>query len=248
MHQVDRLNGTLQTLDGLGFDVAIDPAPGPDWIALDRYVSEPRRLDAALHRAAARFDHHHDAAMAGGWLVAEIAAAVAWPATAALLAHDLLIVDGANLVHLPDPRTERRRAARVTPARRPTPATPERYARSIADTLAPAVDTVHRRTRRGRHALWGTVTDMVAASFHRAGDYLHQSERARTLAERIIDDHDLLPRTANWREVHWARGTERTRIRNICCLWYRADGGGTCITCPRVTDSQRRDLLAERRP
>jgi hypothetical protein len=42
-------------------------------------------------------------------------------------------------------------------------------------------------------------------------------------------------------------GTEHTRIRNVCCLWYRTEAGGLCLTCPRVTDRERRTILERRR-
>ena len=86
----------------------------------------------------------------------------------------------------------------------------------------------------------------MVAAFHRVGDHLDARDDARALASAIIDDADTLAGGANWHDITWAGGTERTRIRNICCLWYRAPGGELCLTCPRVTDADRRQMLERR--
>lgn len=242
------LDGTLAELHALGFDVALDGHPGTDWVRLDDYAAEPSIMDAGLRLAGSRFDRPEPSAASGGWLVGDIAAAIAWPAATVMLTHRTLLLSSDANVHLPHPSTQRRLAARITTPTPFVPATPGVFADSIVTTLQPVVEAVHARTRRGRHALWGTVTDMVAAAFHRVGDHLHRSSQARALANTVIDNSPTLVGGANWHDIPWSGGTKHTRVRNICCLWYQTPGGDLCLTCPRITDGQRVDILERRRP
>lgn len=238
---VDR---TLRSLAGLGFDAALDPDPGPDWIALDRYAAGPGTVAAGLRDTDHRLGIEDRPSVTGGWLVGDLAAAVTWPAAAALLAHDHLVATGPGDVAVPRPGEGRRLAARVT-ATVPCGGTdrPQRFATGIARTMHPVVEAVHRRTGRGRHALWGTVGDMVVAAFDRVGHHLGQRARARDLAERVLAVPSPLVGHARWHDVPWSGGTEQTLVRTICCLWYQLPRGVLCLTCPRASDDDRRRTL-----
>ena len=241
------LNLALAELDVLGFDVSIDDNPGTNWVRLDQYAADPSILDAALRLAGTRFQRAESSSLTGGWLIGDIAAAVAWPAAAALLTQRTLLVSCSADVYLPAPRSQKRLAARIAPRGNRSPAFPDAFAEGMVTTLRPVVDAVHARTRRGRHALWATVTDMIAAAFHRVGDHLQCTDAARDFATATLDGHSSLPGSTNWHDIFWAGGTERTRVRNICCLWYQTPGGELCLTCPRITDPDRIDILNRRR-
>ncbi len=46
-------------------------------------------------------------------------------------------------------------------------------------------------------------------------------------------------------EIDDARGRRHwTRRRYSCCFLYRAPGAGACVTCPRVSDEERRRQAA----
>jgi hypothetical protein len=242
------LDAALADLKGLGFDVALDDRPGPGWIPLDEYAADPGILDAGLRLAGARFDRPEPTAASGSWLIGDVAAAVAWPAAAVMLDHDAVLASEITNVHLPTPDSGRRLAARIAAPSSLAPASPATFANGIIATLQPVVEAVHERTRRGRHALWGTVSDMVAAAFHRVGDHLGRPSDARHLASAVIDGSQTLVGGANWHDLVWSGGTKHTRIRNICCLWYQTPRGNLCLTCPRIIDQQRRDLLERRAP
>lgn len=242
------LDGILADLERLGFDTGLDDHPGTGWVRLDAYAADRNILDGGLRLAGARFGRPEPTAASGGWLVGDVAAAVAWPAVAAMLTHRRLVIARTTDVHLPHPSAARRLAARIAPPRPVVSASAGVFAAGIVATLRPVVEAVHVRTRRGRHALWGTVTDMIAAAFHRVGDHLDQSSEARHLAAAVIDGSTTLTGGANWHDVDWSGGTKHTRIRNICCLWYQSPGGDLCLTCPRITDQQRKDLLEQRAP
>lgn len=240
------LHTVLADLGRLGVDVAFVEHPGPRWVRLDAFATDTQVLEAGLRRAGARFGRPEPTAASGSWLIADIAAMLAWPAVAGLLTHDTLLVSAVTHVYLPAPNTERRLAARLTPPDLLRAAAPDAFAAGMIATLQPVVEAVHERTRRGRHALWATVTDMVAAAFHRVGDHLDRSDHARHLATTVIDGSATLVGGANWHDLVWSGGTSHTRIRNICCLWYQTPTGDVCLTCPRITDQQRRDLLEQR--
>lgn len=242
------LDGALAELHRLGYDVALDDQPGTDWVALVEYAADPSILEAGLRLAGTRFDRPEPSAASGGWLIGDIAAAIAWPAAAIMFTHEARLLTSASGVYLPAPHTERRLAARITAPDCVEPASPDAFADSIVAALQPVVEAIHVRTRRGRHALWGTVTDMVAAALHRVGDHLGRSHQARHLANDVIDSSPTLVGGANWHDVIWSGGTKHTRIRNICCLWYQTPDGDLCLTCPRISDQQRRTLLEGRAP
>lgn len=240
------IDAALTDLAARGFDVALDDHPDPDWVRLDDYAADPRILEAGLRLAGRRFQRPELSSLTGGWLIGDIAASVAWPAATVMLTHETVLLSSVADVYLPAPDTGRRLAARIAPPSPSVPASPGAFADGIIATLLPVVAAVHARTRRGRHALWGTITDMVAAAFHRIGDHLDRPSKARHLASTVIDGSDTLIGGANWHDVEWSGGTKHTRIRNICCLWYQTSGGELCLTCPRITDRDRANILQRR--
>jgi hypothetical protein len=40
---------------------------------------------------------------------------------------------------------------------------------------------------------------------------------------------------------------KQTRIKNVCCLYYRTEGGQYCYTCPRMKENDRAERRAEAR-
>ncbi|MEX2550742.1 MAG: (2Fe-2S)-binding protein [Nitriliruptoraceae bacterium] len=231
----------------LGFDCARTRRPGEGWLRLDRYLADPAIVDLALRQAGRRFGQPEVSQKTAAWLTAELAAAIGWPTAAMVLTDGRRPVRSDRDVHLPHPAAGVRRATRFAPTGEDEPASPAQVADGLVAALDPVVEVVHARTRRGRHALWATVTDMVAAAFHRIGDAIGRSDEARDLATRIIASNDALRGGTNWCEVPWSGGVERTRVRNICCLWYQTEGGATCITCPRLGPEDRQALVERRR-
>lgn len=234
------LPAVLAGLAALGLDVALDPTPGSGWTALDRYAEDTSILHAGLRLAGQRFGAPDVGPMNAGWFVGDIAAAIAWPAVAALLTYNSLLVSDARDIHVPHPAFGRRRAARITPTSPAGRATPQAFAAGIVTALEPIVDAAHDLTRRGRHALWGTVTDMVAAAFHRVGDHLDRRDDAKRTAELAIDHADTLVGGTNWHDVTWSRGIEHTRIRNICCCGIAPPPETSASPAPASTTATER--------
>lgn len=237
------LSAVLGGLDELGFEAAIEPDPGAGWIRLDSYASDRLALDAGLRVAGARFGQPEVSPMTGGWLVGEIAAAIAWPATAVMLTLGRGLVTDASEVYVPHPGADGGRAIRFAPRGSPASVTPHAFSHGIVEAMRPVIDSVHDRTRRGPYALWGTVTDMVAAAFLSVGEHLGRGTHARRLADAVVTANPALVGATNWTDISWCGGTRHTHIRNICCLWYRTEGGDLCATCPRVGPEKRRAIL-----
>ncbi len=97
-------------------------------------------------------------------------------------------------------------------------------------------------TRIGRHGRWGAVADALDVAFLTGGWVSGDRARAAADARLVLGDgvghlvggstlHEIVDDNGNW---HW------TRRRYSCCFVYRAPVGAVCVTCPRVSDEQRR--------
>ncbi|WP_168123861.1 (2Fe-2S)-binding protein [Paenibacillus sp. HB172176] len=42
---------------------------------------------------------------------------------------------------------------------------------------------------------------------------------------------------------HYKDSEERMRMKNVCCMYYRTEGGSYCYTCPRMTAEEREERL-----
>ncbi len=71
-------------------------------------------------------------------------------------------------------------------------------------------------------------------------------ERAWDLGTRCMQAGGPLAVGAGFRVIEHAGIAEPTRNRRSCCLIYRAEGQGTCFTCPLTTDGERRARLEAR--
>ena len=64
-------------------------------------------------------------------------------------------------------------------------------------------------------------------------------------AERMLGGASRISAPVNYRVLEYPGGSEATRVRNTCCLYYKT-GNGVCFTCPRKTDEERvRQLMGE---
>ena len=224
------LPGALAALAAAGVDITLGPPPHAGWVRLDVLAACDAFLDQGLRRASAEFGTDATALRLGAtWLVGEAAAAVCWPAAVGLLGADAVVVEEPRHVHVPPLTGPRQFAVHVTgPVTEG--ATPTRVGAGVVAALAPVVEAVHLRTGRGRRALWGTVTDSLAAAFVGVGGLLGCQPRAAAIAEDVLAATDGLPGAAQWRELDG--GT--VHVRTVCCHWDRAEGGRLCGTCPRA--------------
>lgn len=99
--------------------------------------------------------------------------------------------------------------------------------------------------RRSRRLLRAGIGDAVATALSTQARQLDGAERDRllALADRLITGAPGWGRPA-WLVVDGAGPQElRTRRRTSCCLWYRLPDQAACLTCPRLTDSDRAGRL-----
>lgn len=115
----------------------------------------------------------------------------------------------------------------------------------LADAHLPNLFAALRgsRVRRGMRALWGISVDACADAFLYVGRDLGREDEARALAERLLAGPAPLSGQTNYFVLEHDGGSEPTRIRSVCCLYYKV-GDGACFTCPRTSNGERLRLLA----
>ncbi len=117
---------------------------------------------------------------------------------------------------------------------------------TLSETHLPAVVPALRglRVRRGTRALQRAVSDVCAEALMFVGRDLGREDEGCALAESLLSAPSPLQAPANYYVLEYPGGTERTRIRHTCCLYYKV-GDGCCFTCPRKTDEERVRQLTE---
>lgn len=95
--------------------------------------------------------------------------------------------------------------------------------------------------RRSTRLLHGGIGDAVASALAAQAQELDRGEH-----QRLLDLADgLIAQGPGWGEPGWlvvdGAGPQqlRTRRRTSCCLWYRLPDQPSCLTCPRLTNTER---------
>jgi len=117
---------------------------------------------------------------------------------------------------------------------------------ALAETHLPALVPVLRglRVRRGTRVLWRAAADVCAEAFMYVGQQgMGREERALWFGERLLSG-PVLPGPANYYLLEYGGGSEMTRVRNTCCLYYKV-ADGACFTCPRTSKEERLRRVAE---
>ena len=116
----------------------------------------------------------------------------------------------------------------------------DRMREALATTHLPALIPALRdlRVRRGTRALWGTGVDVCAEAFMFIGQSLDLEAEALGFAETMLSGPSPLSGPTNFFVLDQAGQPKTTRVRNICCLYYKL-GNGPCSTCPRTPHEER---------
>ncbi|WP_338673746.1 (2Fe-2S)-binding protein [Streptomyces sp. SCSIO 30461] len=112
---------------------------------------------------------------------------------------------------------------------------------AVTEHLAPVLEGIGPRMRRGRRALWGMATDEVVEGLWHIAHLLGEEQRG------IAELEALLPGTVKpyvgtpgFRDLIRPDGTPLpTRDRASCCFFYTLRPDDTCLTCPRTSDADR---------
>jgi ferric iron reductase protein FhuF len=97
--------------------------------------------------------------------------------------------------------------------------------------------------------LWGNIGNYVG---YVKDQYNKGHIPNRPMAEETIEallngvDFEGPPLNTTYEMVELEElGCEKVRVRNSCCLWYVFPGNKPCTTCPRLSDSERAEAIAE---
>ncbi|SEG11192.1 FhuF 2Fe-2S C-terminal domain-containing protein [Actinacidiphila yanglinensis] len=123
---------------------------------------------------------------------------------------------------------------------------------AVAEHAAPVLAGFGPLLRRGRHALWGMVTDEITEGLWYVGRLFDQEERARTeLAALLPGRTPPFAGGAGFRRTTHSDGPScdtdgaaPSRTRLTCCLYYTISPTDTCTTCPRRRVPDRIDRRA----
>ncbi|MFF2349567.1 (2Fe-2S)-binding protein [Kitasatospora sp. NPDC058115] len=233
------------------------PARAQGWYSATELAGEPEALARALageaariaplaavhgtaprpHVTASRLLHHYL------WSVCVLIAGPWWRA------RRVPSINGADLwLHAPTGDLALRPGACVT-----RPGEDELRAELRAAVVAhvePLVTAFAAPTRRGTRALWGMVTDDLAAAIWYLGKQLDarapapgtgREAAAVEAAGAVLPGRtDPLPGAASFRRLRGEDGrTHHTRTRLGCCLYYAVEPARACLTCPRTGDEER---------
>ncbi|BBB00887.1 hypothetical protein RVR_8075 [Actinacidiphila reveromycinica] len=123
---------------------------------------------------------------------------------------------------------------------------------AVAEHVAPVLAGFGPLLRRGRHALWGMVTDEITEGLWYVGRLFDQEERAVTeLAALLPGGIHPFPGGAGFQPATAVDGpstgtpcASSSRTRLTCCLYYTISPADTCTTCPRRRVADRIDRRA----
>ncbi|MDH6108949.1 hypothetical protein P3T36_007549 [Kitasatospora sp. MAP12-15] len=120
---------------------------------------------------------------------------------------------------------------------------------AVVAHAAPVLEAFRPAVKRGDRALWGMVTDDLVSGIWYLGRMLGEEERAVAAACAVLPGATPpLPGAAAFRrlpaDAPAADPGPLTRTRLGCCLYYTIRPADTCLTCPRLTDTERLRRLA----
>lgn len=114
---------------------------------------------------------------------------------------------------------------------------------ALADGHLPALVPA-LRVRRGSRVMWRAAVDVCAEAFLLMGGGVGREPEALEFAERLLAGAPPLSGPTNYYALKHDGGSETTRVRNTCCLYYKV-GDGACSTCPRTSREERLRRLVE---
>jgi len=129
-------------------------------------------------------------------------------------------------------------------------ADPAALARSVRDAVVAHAERLvaaySPTTRIGAHGLWGAVTDALDVGCMTGGWASGDMVRAAADARLLLGDGVTpLVGGSSLHEIDDSHGRRHwTRRRVSCCFLYRVPGVQACVTCPRVSDDERRRQAA----
>ncbi|MGH2381205.1 MAG: IucA/IucC family C-terminal-domain containing protein [Candidatus Limnocylindria bacterium] len=115
----------------------------------------------------------------------------------------------------------------------------------IVGHMAPVIAAIRARTPLGAKAQWLEVADRTASVLHYVGQLTGEEARGIREAEALVHLPGSplnSPRSRFHSYEHL--GAKRTvKLRGACCLSYRIDDHGYCMTCPLIDEPERTERV-----
>ena len=119
----------------------------------------------------------------------------------------------------------------------------------IQDILRPLVESAAHVSGLNPGFLWGQMPTRVSFYVERLlGDPAHSSISSRLgkdYAELLALDADVFGRNRNPMVVKpryiedYREPGKQLKMKNVCCLYHKTDGGDYCYSCPKLKESER---------
>ncbi|MGH3088811.1 MAG: (2Fe-2S)-binding protein, partial [Rubrobacteraceae bacterium] len=110
--------------------------------------------------------------------------------------------------------------------------------------IQPMVDLSREKTRVGRRAMWGRVSDMISQAMLMVAEEVPDPARYASDAEALISTFPIKGDTKFF--VVERNGERRAFVtRAICCQAYKYPEYGYCGSCPMLTQEERERLAVE---
>jgi hypothetical protein len=254
------LPGCGRGSDEIDLSARLGVPDGPAWVTVSRLASDGDLLDELLGRIGKKYETNNRS-ITGTFLLRSCLWRVLTPAVAAFLLDrrmpDLsagnvalsfdengyasgLILRGGRFAALPpDPAAGHPDAVVLSSGEELLAWGRNRLAE---DHLPPLFDALRRS--RSRRAMWATAVDVICEAFMYVGGWLGRQQEALGCAESMLSGDSPLSGPTNYFTLEYDGSSEMTRVRNACCLYYKI-GDGACYTCPRTSNEERIERLAQ---
>lgn len=125
-------------------------------------------------------------------------------------------------------------------------------------TVRPVFESASKASGIHVAHLWG----LLPTRFNYSAEQWMLAETDGTIRETIAGDYEFLTRQIDGEpfgrsrnpfdvKIRWIEDLKdpckQMRMKNVCCLYYRTEGGRYCYTCPHMKESERAERRMEAR-
>lgn len=210
------------------------------WWAPARLAADPGALDALATAYAERWDLAGDRVTQASFIVLDLTWYAVAPLVAGLLADGSMPrLDGAEVWLDPSTREGRLVVSRAAPIR---DATVDHLRTEVEAYFAPLVEALAEGRWLGRRAAWWGIGDRTVGAIEHLAPMVTDPDTARRAIDGVVHHSGSPLDSPLHRLIHVEidSGRQPIAVRATCCRFYRVPEVGHCLTCPLITDTERR--------